>query len=104
MSFTKHWTTARLRVDSVQTSEGEALTTLWNSSTDVVDMDPTFYVVDVPEVMGLIEESVKADVEERGFRMQAARLKTSDELIGYFHFHEGQPRPDIIGMTMFFIR
>src|SRR5262245_49108275 len=53
VNFPKHWTTDRLRVDSVQTSEGEALTALWNSSTDVVDLDPTFYVVDLPEVMGL---------------------------------------------------
>src|SRR6476660_7747769 len=90
MSFPKHWTTERVRVDSVCASEGEALTALFNSSTDVIDMDPTFYVVDVPEVMGLIEESLKSEAAERGFRMQAARLKTTGELVGYFHFHEGQ--------------
>ncbi len=36
--------------------------------------------------------------------MQAIRLYTSEEPIGYFHFREATPRAELVGLTMFVIR
>jgi ribosomal protein S18 acetylase RimI-like enzyme len=36
--------------------------------------------------------------------MQAIRLAETNDLIGYFHFHEATPKPDVVALTMFFIR
>ena len=104
MIFPKHWTTGRTRVDSVRTAEVEALASLFNSSSDIGRLDPTFYSVDVKEVLEHIEESQRSETLERGFRMQAIRLEPTGDLLGYLHFREATLKPDVVGLTMFFIR
>ena len=102
--FPRRWTTERIRVDSVRTEEAELLASLFNSSSDIAGLDPTFHSVDVKEVLELIEESQRSEALERGFRMQAMRLRPTDDLIGYLHFREATPKPDVVGLTMFVIR
>src|SRR3954471_7402072 len=104
MKFPNRWTTQRTRIDNVRIAEAEILTDLFNSSSDVAELDPTFRAVDVNEVLGHIEESQRCEVLERGFRMQAIRLVETNDLIGYFHFHEAKPKPDVVALSMFFIR
>lgn len=104
MRFPKHWTTERTQVDCVRTEEAEALSSLFNSSSDVSRLDPTFRPGDVKEVLGHIEESQRCESLERGFRMQAIRLKATKDLLGYLHFRDATPKPDVVGLTMFFIR
>ena len=36
--------------------------------------------------------------------MQAIRLVETNDLIGYLHFREATPKPDVVALTMFFIR
>jgi len=102
--FPRHCTTARTRVDSVRAAEADALTSLFNTNSDIAGMDPTFQSVDVDEVLGHIEESQRTEASPRGFRMQAIRLTPSDDLVGYLHFREATPKADVVGLTMFFIR
>jgi ribosomal protein S18 acetylase RimI-like enzyme len=104
MKFPKRWTTERTRIDNVRIAEAEVLTALFNSSSDIAELDPTFRAVDVKEVLGHIEESQRCEMLERGFRMQAIRLVETNELIGYLHFREATPKPDVVALTMFFIR
>lgn len=104
MKFPQHWTTERTRIDGVRTEEAEVLTALFNSSSDIEELDPTFHTVNVREVLGHIEESQRCETLERGFRMQAIRLAESNDLIGYFHFREATPKPNVVALTMFFIR
>lgn len=104
MRFPKHWATERTQLDSVRPEEAGALTLLFNSSADLFELDPTFNSVDVEEVLGHIEESRRCEALDRGFRMQAIRLRATSELLGYLHFREATPKPDIVGLTMFFIR
>jgi ribosomal protein S18 acetylase RimI-like enzyme len=104
MTFPQHWTTERTRIDVVRAEEAEVLTALFNSSSDIEELDPTFYTVDVREVLGHIEESQRCQNLERGFRMQAIKLAETNDLIGYFHFREATPKPDVVALTMFFIR
>lgn len=104
MRFPKQWTTERTRIDNVRTAEAEVLTALFNSGSDIAELDPTFRAVDVKEVLGHIEESQRCEVLERGFRMQAIRLVETNDLIGYLHFHEAMPKPDVVALSMFFMR
>jgi ribosomal protein S18 acetylase RimI-like enzyme len=104
MTFQQHWTTERTRIDGVRTEEAELLTALFNSSSDIEELDPTFHTVEIREVLGHIEESQRCETMERGFRMQAIRLAETNDLIGYFHFREATPKPDVVALTMFFIR
>jgi ribosomal protein S18 acetylase RimI-like enzyme len=104
MTFPQHWTTRRTRIVGVRIEEAEVLTALFNSSSDIEELDPTFHAVDVREVLGHIEESRRCETLERGFRMQAIRAAETDDLIGYFHFRESTPRPGVVALTMFFIR
>jgi len=93
-----------MRIDNVRTDEAEALTAIFNSSSDIEELDPTFRAVDVKEVLCHIEESQRCEMLERGFRMQAFRLKETDEIIGYLHFREGVPKPYVVALSMFFLR
>ncbi|MES2467557.1 MAG: GNAT family N-acetyltransferase [Verrucomicrobiota bacterium] len=104
MNFPKHWTTERTRIDSVKTAEAESLAAAFNSCSDVLELDPTFRVVDPEEVLSLVEESERCEASERGFRMQAIRLAATNELLGYFHFRESTTRPDVVALSIFFIR
>jgi len=104
MTFPQHWTTGRTRIDVVRTEEAEVLTALFNSSSNIEELDPTFYTVEVMEVLCHIQESQRCETLERGFRMQAIRLAETNDLIGYFHFREATPKPDVVALTMFFIR
>jgi len=104
MRFPNQWTTERTRIDNVRATEAEVLTALFNSSSDISQLDPTFRAVDVKEVLGHIEESQRCEILERGFRMQAIRLVETNDPIGYLHFREATPKPDVVALTMFFIR
>lgn len=103
MTLPEHWTTDRTFVKNVHAGDVETLTSLFNSNSDIAELDPTFAPTDSNEVRALIEESVSSASEGRGFRMQAIRLRDSRTLIGYFHLREAKPRLDIVGMTIFFI-
>jgi ribosomal protein S18 acetylase RimI-like enzyme len=104
MTFPKHWTTDRTRIDSVRAAEAESLTALFNSSSDIAALDPTFRASDVKEVLGHIEESERCEALDRGFRMQAIRLSVTGGFLGYFHLREATPKPDVVALSMFFIR
>ena len=103
MRFPNQWITERTRMDNVRAADAEALTALFNSSSDIAELDPTFRAVDVEEVLGHIMESQRCEILEKGFRMQAIRIVETNELIGYFHFREATPTPDVVALTMFFI-
>ena len=94
----------RTRMDNVRAAEAEVLTALFNSSSDIAELDPTFRPVEVAEVLGHILESQRSEILEKGFRMQAIRLVDTNDLIGYLHFREATPNPDVVALTMFFIR
>ena len=102
--FPSHWTTERTRIDNVRPEEAASLAVLFTSSSDIARFDPTFHPVDEAEVLTLIEESRHSEAQAQGFRMQAMRLRRTDDLIGYLHFREATPQPDVVGLTMFVIR
>jgi len=73
-------------MDNVRAADAEALTALFNSSSDIAELDPTFRAVDVEEVLGHIMESQRCEILEKGFRMQASGSWRRMSSLGIFIF------------------
>jgi ribosomal protein S18 acetylase RimI-like enzyme len=99
----QHWSTKRVDIRDATTDDVAALTDVFNACHYTEAWDPTFHLVETPEIKKLVKRSLSTSDEHIGFRLQALRLRKGGFLCGYFHIFHGMPQPDICWISIFVI-
>ena len=95
------WTTRRVAVRDGTAGDAPALAVIFNACHYVEPWDPTFYLVQEPEIGKLLTRSASDD-DHAAFRLQRFSLRDAgDHPIGYFHLFHGAPQPDVCWVSMF---
>ena len=90
------WQTERLVIQDATLTEVDELRTVFNTCHHIEKWDPTFILVPLAEMTELIAKSVNAPADsETQFRLQAARIRGDERIIGYFHTYQKQPTPNL---------
>lgn len=99
------WQTERLVVRDGIMAEVAELRDVFNSCHHVEKWDPTFTLVPMDEMTEVVAKSVNAPTgDESQFRLQAAHIKGDEQIMGYFHTYQRQPKPDVAFISMMVMR
>lgn len=97
----EYWTTKRLVVRDTLADDVPILVDIFNACHYTEAWDPTFHLVEAPEIKKLVKRSLSTSDEHLGFRLQTLHLRRGEELCGYFHIFHGMPQPDLCWISIF---
>lgn len=95
------WITKRVDIRDATTEDVAPLTDIFNACHYTEAWDPTFHLVETPEIKKLVKRSLSTSDEHLAFRLQALRLRKGGALCGYFHIFHGMPQPDLCWISIF---
>ncbi len=102
------WNTERLLLRNVAAGDSTRLHAIFNANAHIGAWDPTFQPVLQAEMDGVVADSLAGrNARGHAFQMQAicwgADGEQPGEVIGYFHWVLGAPKPDLIWISLMVI-